>query len=272
MLTRAQAKLIRRLRRRKRREEEEVFLVEGVRLVEELLQSEQAVELIVTAPALAQTERGRLLLGAIAQSGAVHSEIGDAELERLADTAAPQGVVAVAHKPRFRLAEFEPPDPAALIVFDRVADPGNLGTLLRTAYALGADWAIALPGTADPWNAKAARASAGSLFRFPVSQEPWPEAVAWLRGRGFTILCADPEGDPLPRGHAAERRFALVLGNEASGASPEVRRDCDRLVAVSLPGNLESLNVAIAGALLLDRLLGDRDLGGKGREPGASTA
>ncbi len=270
MLTRAQAKLIRRLRRRKRREEEEVFLVEGVRLVEELLQSEYAIELIVTAPALAETERGRRLLGAIAESGGVHSEIGDAELERLADTAAPQGVVAVAHKQRFQLADFEPLDRAAVVVFDRLADPGNLGTLLRTAYALGADWAVALPGTVDPWNTKAARASAGALFRFPVSQESWPEALAWLRDRGFTILCADPNGDHLQRGQIAEKRFALVLGNEASGPSPAVRRDCDRLVAVSLPGSLESLNVAIAGALLLDRLLGDREVGGGDKAPGPS--
>ncbi len=271
MLTRAQAKLIRRLKRRKRREEEKVFLVEGVRLVEELLLSDHAVELIVTAPALTETERGRRLLRAIAESGGAHAEIGDAQLERLADTAAPQGVVAVAHKRRFQLADFEPPDQAAVIVFDRLADPGNLGTLLRTAYALGADWAVALPGTVDPWNSKAARASAGSLFRFPVSQEPWPDAVAWLRDRGFTILCADPGGDPLQRGHVAERRFALVLGNEASGPSPEVRRDSDRMVAVSLPGSLESLNVAIAGALLLDRLLADREVRG-GEEPGTSTS
>ncbi len=258
MVTRAQANLIRRLGRRKRREEEELFLVEGVRLVEELLQSGHTVKLFVTAPALAETERGRLLLRAIRESGRDHSQVSEDELERLADTASPQAVVAVAQKRRSRLGEFEPGDRAAVVVFDRLADPGNLGTLLRTAYALGADWAVALPGTVDPWNPKAARASAGALFRLPVSQEPWPEALAWLRDRGFTILCADPEGEPVPRGYVVEARFALVLGNEASGASPEVRHDCDRIIAVSLPGGLESLNVAIAGALMLDRLLGDR--------------
>ncbi len=264
MVTRAQAKLIRRLRRRKRREEEELFLVEGVRLVEELLQSDHAVELFVTAPALTETERGRRLLRAIHQSGRVHSEVSDDELERLADTASPQAVVAVARKRRSRLAEFDPRDRAAVVVFDRLADPGNLGTLLRTAHALGADWAVALPGTVDPWNPKAARASAGALFRLPVSQEPWPDALAWLRDRGFTILCADPDGEPVPRGYVVDSRFALVLGNEASGPSPEVRRDCDRVVAVALPGGLESLNVAIAGALMLDRLLGDRAGSGEG--------
>ncbi len=265
MVTRAQAKLIRRLGRRKRREEEELFLVEGVRLVEELLQSRHAVELFVTAPTLSETERGRALLRAISESGRVHSKISDDELERLADTASPQAVIAVARKRQHRLAEFEPDDPAAVVVFDRLADPGNLGTLLRTAYALGADWAVALPGTVDPWNPKAVRASAGALFRLPVSQEPWPEAVAWLRDRGFTILCADPDGEPLPRGHVADERFALVLGSEASGPSLEVRRDCNRVVAVSLPGGLESLNVAIAGALLLDRLLGERAARGEVR-------
>lgn len=255
MISRSQAKLIRRLRSRKRRVEEEAFLTEGVRLVEELLTSGWPVQLVVTAPALTGTPRGRELLEAIEAAGWTQVEVSDAEFERLADTETPQGVLAVARRPRWRLTDFEPQERAALLVFDRLADPGNLGALVRAAHALGVAWAVALPGTVDPWNAKAVRASAGSLFHLPVSQEPWPEVLTWLRQRGFAILCADPGGQPLPRRAAHDERFALVLGNEPSGLSEEVRRDCDRRVAVELPGDMESLNVAIAGALLLDRLL-----------------
>ena len=164
-------------------------------------------------------------------------------------------MLAVARRPRRRLTEFEPGERAAVLVFDRLADPGNLGTLLRTAYALGVDWAVALPGTVDPWNAKTVRAAAGALFRLPVTQEPWAEVSAWLRERAFTILCADPGGEALPRPGESIGKFALVLGNEPAGLAAEVRRSCDRLVAVELPGDMDSLNVAIAGALLLDRLL-----------------
>ncbi|UCC73408.1 MAG: RNA methyltransferase [Gemmatimonadota bacterium] len=255
MITRNQTKLIRRLKSRKRREEELAFLVEGVRLVEELLTSGWQIEFAVTAPVLSETARGCRLLEAIEAGGCSRAEVSDAELKQLADTDTPQGVLAVARRPRRRLAEFEPAARAALLVFDRLADPGNLGTLLRSAQALGVAWAVALHGTVDPWNPKAVRASAGSLFRIPVSQEPWPEVVAWLRGHDFTILCADPGGEAVGRTTGPLARFALVLGNEPSGLSGEVRRDCDALVAVRLPGGMDSLNVAIAGALLLDRLL-----------------
>ena len=116
-------------------------------------------------------------------------------------------------------------------------------------------WAVAMPGTVDPWNAKAARASAGSLFHLPISQESWPEVVAWLRQREFAIFCADSAGEPVGGIGDPPGRFALVLGNEPSGLSEEVRRESDRSLAVPLPGGMDSLNVAIAGALLLDRLL-----------------
>ena len=255
IITRNQAKLIRKLKSRKRRDDEGAFLIEGVRLTEELLASGWAIELVVTAPALSATHRGRGLLQRIEAGAWTRAETSDAEMKRLADTETPQGVLAVARRARRRLVEFEPRDAAALVVFDRLADPGNLGTLLRSAHALGVEWAIALPGTVDPWGPKAVRASAGSLFRLPVSQEPWPEVVAWLRERDFTILCADPGGDPVARSGAPRERFALVLGNEPLGLSDEVRRDCDRRVAVEMPGAMDSLNVATAGALLIDRLL-----------------
>jgi TrmH family RNA methyltransferase len=255
MISRSQAKLIRKLKSRKRREQELAFLVEGVRLVEELLSADWEVEFVVTAPGLSETSRGLQLLEAMDERGWKRAEVSDSELKELADTETPQGVLAVAHRPLRRLAEFQPPSRAALLVFDRLVDPGNLGTLLRAAQALGVVWAVALPGTVDPWNPKAARASAGSLFRLPVSQESWREVLAWLREREFTIFCADSSGDPVGRVGDPPDRFALVLGNEPSGLSAEVRRDSDRLIAVPLPGGMDSLNVAIAGALLLDRLL-----------------
>jgi TrmH family RNA methyltransferase len=255
MISRSQAKLIRKLKSRKRRDQELAFLVEGVRLVEELLASGWEVELAVVGPALSETPRGRQLLEAVEHRGWKRVEASDSELKELADTEVPQGVLAVVRRPLRRLAEFAPPASAALLVFDRVGDPGNLGTLLRAAQALGVAWAVALPGTVDPWNAKAVRASAGSLFRLPVSQEGWSEVVAWLRDREFAIFCADSAGDPVGRIGHPPSRFALVVGNEPSGLSEEVRREADRLVAVPLPGGMDSLNVAIAGALLLDRLL-----------------
>jgi TrmH family RNA methyltransferase len=255
MVTQAQAKLIRKLESRKRRDEEGAFIVEGVRLVEELAASGWETEFAVTAPALGRTARGRRLIEEIERRGWMRADASDAELKKLAATDTPQGVLAVVRKPACRLSDFRPREEASVLVFDRVGDPGNVGTLLRTAYALGVTWALALPGSVDPWNAKTVRATAGAVFRLPVSQEPWPEALTWLRARDFTILCADPGGEALPRHSEPVNRFALVLGNEPSGLSEDVLSGCDRRVAVELPGNMDSLNVAVAGALLLDRLL-----------------
>jgi TrmH family RNA methyltransferase len=254
MITRNQSKLIRNLRSRKRQETGK-FLVEGVRLVEELLASDLEIDFLVTTPALLGTPRGRRLRELIAARHGSAVEASDAELGRLADTETPQGVLAVAGQPAARLADYRPAARAAVLVLDRLADPGNVGTLLRTARALGVTWVVGLPGTVDAWSPKVVRAAAGSLFRLPVSQEPWPEVRDWLRRHRFAILCADPGGDAVPRGGAAEERFALVLGNEPSGLSDEVREDCDRRVSIAMPGDMDSLNVAVAGALLLDRLL-----------------
>lgn len=255
MLTRSQAKLIRKLRSRKPRERTASFLVEGVRLFEELVASGHEVDLVITAPCLAERPRGRELLERISGGGWQHATISDAQFRRLADTESPQGVLAIAHRPAWELQAFDPGAGAAVLVFDRLADPGNLGTLLRTAYGLGVAWAVALPGTVDPWNPKAVRASAGSVFRLPVSQEPWPDVLAWLRGRRFDILGADPVGEPIKRGESRADGFALVLGSEATGLSEEVSRECSRRVAVEMREGMGSLNVAVAGALLLDRLL-----------------
>ncbi len=256
MITRNQAKLIRKLRTRKRREEA-AFLAEGIRLVEDLLASDVDVQLVVSSPLLAETDRGQGLLELVERSELDHVEVEERELRQLADTETPQGVLAVGREPQRRLSAYEPvPDmPSAVLVFDRLADPGNLGTLLRTADALSVDWVVALPGTVDPWSAKSVRASAGSIFRVPVSVEDWAEVRVWLREREYAILCADPNGERTARGGRMADRFALILGNEPSGISEEVCGDCDRRVAVELPGGMDSLNVAVAGALLLDRLL-----------------
>jgi TrmH family RNA methyltransferase len=258
MITRAQSKLIRKLKSRKHRETSGTFLAEGVRVVEELLASGWETELVVISPCLTRSARGRRLLDAMKRRDWTPADVSDAELGALADTQTPQGVLAVARRPQRRLLEFRPGARSAVLVFDRLADPGNLGTLLRTAHALGVDWAVALPGTVDAWNAKTVRASAGALFRLPVTQEPWAEVSAFLRERAFIILCADPGGDDLPRAGEPPARFALVLGNEPAGLAAEVRRSCDRRVAVRLRRDVDSLNVAIAGALLLDRLLPER--------------
>jgi TrmH family RNA methyltransferase len=184
---------------------------------------------------------------------AVHQR-GARELAALADTETPQGILAVAPIPFAGLDALRvDAEPAVIVVLDAVQDPGNFGTLARTAEALGAAGVVALPGTVDAWNPKSVRAAMGSTFRLPVVPADWEALSPWLSSRGFITLAAAAGGEPLPQPRPA--RAALVLGNEGAGVSEDTRARADRVVGIPIRGRAESLNVAAAGAILLYELL-----------------
>jgi RNA methyltransferase, TrmH family len=284
MPSRREEKELRALRQRKAREEEGRFLAEGLRTVEDLLASPLAVRLAVVSSSLEDTERGRELRKSLEDKRIPVREVPEAELRDYAATETPQGIVCVADIPRATLDSLDPPHRAAssstqgssaestdatnstgsdataqalpstiILVMDAVQDPGNFGTLVRTAEALGAAGVVALPGTVDPWNPKTVRSAMGSSFRVPIVETTWDELEPWLRGRGFAILAADAGGEPLPTERPA--RAALVLGNEGAGVSAETLARADRTVGIPIRGRAESLNVAAAGAILLHELL-----------------
>ena len=254
MLSRREERLLRALRQRKTREAEGLFLAEGVRAVEDLAASPLPVRLAVAASTLGDTPRGRVLLDLLATQGVAVHETGERELAALADTETPQGVLAVAPIPSAGLDELSlDAEPSVLLVLDAVQDPGNFGTLVRTAEALGAAGVVALPGTVDPWNPKSVRAAMGSSFRLPIVAAGWDELGPWLSERGFATFAAAAGGEPLPQPRPP--RAALVLGNEGAGVSAETRARADRVVGIPLRGRAESLNVAAAGAVLMYELL-----------------
>jgi TrmH family RNA methyltransferase len=230
-------------------------VAEGVRAVEDLLhESALAVRFAAASSSLGDTPRGQSLAQSILKRGIDLREVGEAELRELAGTDTPQGILAVAKIPPGGLARIPVDgDPAVVLVLDAVQDPGNFGTLARTAEALGAAGLIALTGTVDPWNPKAVRAAMGSTFRLPVAEAGWEEAGAWLREHGFQTLASAVGGEAVP--HPVPRRVALVMGNEGAGISAETRALADVVVGIPLRGRAESLNVAAAGAILLYELL-----------------
>ncbi|HKJ93446.1 MAG TPA: RNA methyltransferase [Longimicrobiales bacterium] len=246
MLTRAEERLVRGLARRKVRGREGLFLAEGVRVVEELLAAGLVPELALVSPALQDTERGRRLAQALAGPGL--RQVSHGRLADLADTETPQGVLVAAPIPQVDL-EGMHAERGVVLVLDGVQDPGNVGTLLRTAAAFGVALVAALPGTADPWNPKVVRAAAGACFHVPVAQPEADALVAWLRGRGFRLLGADMAGVPV-ESVAVPDRTALVLGNEGAGLSAGMAAALDTRVAVPISG-AESLNVAVAAGILL---------------------
>lgn len=184
-------------------------------------------------------------------TGAVVTHVSHEVLDRLADATTPQGVVAVARTPRSQLADVV--GRGLLVVLDELADPGNAGTILRTADAAGASGLVLTSGSVDPYAPKTVRAAAGSTYHLPVVEHVGlTEVVAACRDAGQRILGLDGGGElsvfDLER---PDGSLALVLGNEAHGLSEASIATLDGAVAVPIHGRAESLNVAAAAAIAL---------------------
>ena len=262
-LSQRRAQVVRRLRTRKSREREARVLVEGVRACTEALDTSAAVEFAMVSPRLDASAEGRFLRERLGPFD-VHS-VTDDELEQLSDTDRPQGVLVVCGEPPGRLADLR--TTGGLLVLDALQDPGNVGTLVRSAVAFGLAGVVCLDGTVDPWSPKVVRASAGTIFRIPVVGVGLDAAVRWLAGVDVTLLVASAGGTPVDRWLRGARRdlagpedraFVLALGNEGAGVRAKLADAADATIAIEMRGPAESLNVAIAGSILMHELAGDR--------------
>lgn len=244
--------LARDLTRRKARERDALFVVEGVRGVEELLRSSLDVVGILVAPKLVETPRGAALLEAARARGHELAEVNDKEFRSAAETESPQGVLAVARVPERSLEALSGTTPLRLLVLDSVQDPGNVGTIIRTAAALGANATVALPGTVDVWNAKVVRSAMGAHFHHLAFHSTWDALQAFLGKEGIPLWAAASRGEPL--NGAAPARLALALGNEGSGLTPAVQARADKVITLAITSSMDSLNVAVAAGILLHEL------------------
>ena len=244
--------LARDLQRRKARERQRLFAVEGVRAVEELIASPARIRGVLVSPALATTSRGAALEAAIRNAGTELLPVSEDDLASAAETDSPQGVLAVAEVPDTGFADL-PATPMRLVILDGVQDPGNVGTIIRTAAAFGAAGVVAMPGTVDLWNAKVVRGTMGASFRVPVWAAEWGDLDAYRASTDLAVWGADASGQPIDS-VAAPARLALVVGNEGAGLSAEARQRTTALVALPLAPIVESLNVAVATGILLYQL------------------
>jgi TrmH family RNA methyltransferase len=242
--------LARDLKRRKARERRSQFVAEGVRTVEELLRSPLAVRGVLRTEAFARTARGAALLDAASRRGVECLDVDVKDFLSAADTEHPQGILAVADVPARALDSLTLAATTRLLVLDAIQDPGNAGTLLRTAAALGAAAVIALPGTADLWNAKAVRSGAGAHFRIPAVHASPEDLQSFLAAQHVALWAADAAGEPVGS-LQAPARLALAVGNEGAGLSAGVREAADRIVGLPMAGDVESLNVSVAAGIML---------------------
>ncbi len=237
------------LQRRKARERSGRFVAEGVRTIEELLTSTVVVDGLLAAASARSLDRTAELLDRAASAGIPLLTVTDAEFDSAAGTDAPQGVLAVAQIPAASL-EHLPSGSLRLLVLDGVQDPGNVGTMLRTAAAFGVSATIALPGTVDLWNAKVVRSAMGSLFVHPTIACSVDALAPFLTERGIPLWGADAAGTPLPE-IEVPTQWALAVGNEGAGLSPAVLSRVAGTVALPISSAVESLNVAVATGILL---------------------
>jgi RNA methyltransferase, TrmH family len=249
----------RQLAKRALRQRSRAFLVEGPQAVGEALTSGASLtEVFVTGEGASRYEA---LVGEARRQGAAVYLVGAEVMTELAQTVTPQGLVGVCGFVDVPLSGLACPgpdrdSPGLVVVLAHVRDPGNAGTVLRTADAAGANGVIFTNASVDPYNGKCVRASAGSLFHLPVVVGVSPaEAVASLRAAGLRILAADGRAgrslDEVTAAGGLDGPTAWLFGNEAWGLPDDVLALADEAVAVPIYGRAESLNLAVAAAVCL---------------------
>ncbi|MFZ4801489.1 MAG: TrmH family RNA methyltransferase [Chlorobium sp.] len=245
------------LHQKKFRDSEGLFLAEGLRTVRELCHTlpdkKMLVALLIregeaeSAP-FTQAFRGKLF------------SVTEKECDQLAGTSASQGVFGVFRQPQSsRDGAAEKPGRSLIIALDDLQDPGNVGTILRTAVWFGADAMICSAGTADRYNAKVVRSCAGSLYALPhYGVDNLYQELERVKKKGYTVLCSSLDGKDFRECTPWPEKVVLVIGNEANGISKPVMAVADRLVRIPHAGggiSVESLNASVSAAILMERLI-----------------
>ncbi|WP_327046357.1 RNA methyltransferase [Microbispora sp. NBC_01189] len=243
-------KAARRLTKRAFRDRDRAFLAEGPQAVREALAvKDVTAELFATVEA--EARHADILASAHAAGVPVHRASGEVMAE-LTQTVTPQGLLAVCRFVHVPLAEAVTPTSRLVAILAHVRDPGNAGTVLRTADAAGADSVVFTDASVDPYNGKCVRASAGSLFHLPVvTGTSVADAVRHVREAGLRVLAADGAGTRTLDEVALDAPTAWLFGNEAWGLPPELLALADEVVRVPIYGRAESLNLATAAAVCL---------------------
>jgi TrmH family RNA methyltransferase len=238
-------KYVRSLYRRRVRYRERHFVIEGVRLVEEALRAGIVPALLFYSEGVDSTLGGRELLAEVQKVGVPAVAVSERVMKAMSDTVSSQGVLAVV--PFVELTSSS--SPSLVLIIDRLRDPGNLGTILRSANAAGVEQVILAPKTVDPYNPKVVRGAMGAHFRLPVELLSWPEITEALAG--VQVLLADVRGQRAYYEVDWTQPSALIIGGEAHGASREARELAAATITIPMPGGAESLNAAVAASVIL---------------------
>ena len=261
-------KRLRSLADAKGRKRERSFLIEGVKMVEEALRDNAGVRLVTATPALLQHHAKGLLK--LADSRGVEVVwISDRLMDKLSDSKSPQPVMAEVTMPQTDEAALFKNPAGLIVVAARLQDPGNLGTIIRTAEAVTASGVAITAGTVDPYNAKAVRASMGSIFRVPVVESAdLKTLIRTAKEHKFQTVAAVAAGGSEYFDADLRQATMLILGQESAGLAPEDLSGVDLRLGIPMAPTIDSLNVAVAGAVVLYEVMRQRARGNSGERRG----
>ncbi len=251
-------KAIRKLQDRKSRQESGQFFLEGIRIVGQALESGAPVECLLVAPDLLRSEQAWGWVNQARERGVEVLETSAEVFERLSSKEGPQGLAAVVRQRWEDLARVQPEMGRPWVALEAVADPGNLGTILRTSDAAGGAGVILIGQSTDPFDPSAVRASMGALFNQRLVKTSGPQFLDWKRSTGcFMVGTSDAAGQDY---HAMRYPDPLVvlMGSERQGLSQDLLQACDAVVSIPMLGKSDSLNLAVATAVVLYEVLNQR--------------
>jgi TrmH family RNA methyltransferase len=245
-------KLVRALVGRAReRREANAFVVEGVRLVEEAVQSNWKFQFALYDETL--SDRGRSLVESLILRSIEVEMVSESLMASLSETETPQGLLAVLTFTQFPI----PNLPNFILIPDQIRDPGNLGTLLRSAAATGAQAVLLPPETTDAFAPKVVRSGMGAHFRLPIHSLTWEQIEQTSKSAGLQIYLADMDGRSCWE-MDLRQPLVLIVGGEAEGASSEARKLADQKISIPMTGKMESLNAGVAGSILMFEVIRQR--------------
>ena len=243
-------KQARALRQKKTRRESGLFLVEGIHHVGEVIEAGWDVDAVLYAPDLLTSSFAHDL---ISRLNLTPQPVAPQVMESLADKDNPQGILAIVRQKQTRINELEQVTRVVALVSPQ--DPGNVGTILRTMDAVGADALFLLEGGVELYHPSVVRSSMGTLFWKPVVQASFKDFVQWVRDGKYQLIGTSAHGDVEYHTLVPHVPWALLLGNEQKGLSREQMDACDVTVSLSMKGRVSSLNLSIAAGVLLYQLM-----------------
>ncbi len=256
MVTKRHLRDLQDLRKKKSREEQGRFLIEGLRMIEEAAESDFELQEVLFTEAFAGSEPGRSMLEKLRRKGPVLNVITGRDIEAISDTVTAQGIVAVVTARGFDVESMLQPGKRSLLVgLDAVADPGNLGSMIRTCDWFGVNGMVIGQDSVELYNPKVLRSTMGGIFHLPIVENVnLPTVIGRMKNSGYTVYVADVSGEVYAEDARYADRAFIILGNEARGAAPSLKHSADVRVAIRRHGLAESLNVGVACGVLLSAL------------------